>query len=362
MKKKMGLIPLVLLLTLGLVAIGCPAEAPAPAPAPEVEVITWKISGHGPASDMSQIHCDKLAAAVTKASGGRLVFKEFVGGSVAPAHEELDAVAKGTLDACFTCPMYNIDKWKAAGLFSSRPNGLPGECLRVWFNYGGGAELFNKMMGEDYNAMTFPGALAPLPPEVWAHSKVPINSMDDVEGLSMRAIGDGAAILGRIGVAVVTITGGEIYEAMETGVIDAFEYSTPALNWDMKFQELAKYVIYSETRAASDPQVFFVNKDSWNALPDDLKQLVQDEMDKWSQAEQEYLVYNDIYATQKFIDYGCEVSHLPKDVEQALIAEAIKFYDERAATEPPIYKEILESMRAFKQAYTTQANLTTPLK
>ena len=358
--KKVFIVLVTLVMLSSLAIAGCAKEAAAPGvPA---EVITWKVSGHGPATDMSQIYCDKMAAAVTEASGGRLVFKEFVGGSVAPAHEELDAVDKGTLDACYTCPMYNIDKWKAAGLFSGRPGGLPGECLRVWFNYGGGADLFNKMMGEGYNALTFPGALSPLPPEVWAHSKVPINSMADATGLSMRAIGDGAAILGRIGVAVVTITGGEIYEAMQTGVIDAFEYSTPALNWHMKFQELAKYVIFSETRNPSDPQCFFVNKKSWNALPDDLKQLVQDEMDKWSQAEQEYLVYNDIAATQNFIDYGCGVSHLPKDVEQALLAEALKFYDENAAKEPPIYKEILESMRAFKKAYDTQAGLNTPLK
>ena len=360
MKKKIVLIPLALLLAISLVVISCAAPAPAPAPAPEVEVITWKSSGHGPAADKSQVYHDKWAEAVTEASGGRLVIKSFVGGSVAPATEEIDAVDKGTLQACYTCPMYNTDKWAAAGLVSSRPAGLAGECLRVWFNYEGGADLMNEMMA-GFNVMTLPGALAPLPGEVWAHSTVPINSMDDIQGLKMRTAGDGGAIIDRMGGATVMLPGGEIVEAMQTGVIVAFEYSTPALNWDMGFQDVAKYVYYSATRAPSDPQVFFVNKDAWAELPASLKRLVQDEMDKWTQAEHEYLTSKDIPATKNFIEYGCVVEHLPEDVESALLAEAKKFYDENAAAEAPIYGKIVESMRAFRKAYSDQASLTTPL-
>lgn len=357
--KKLIAVLLVSLLAISLVAIGCAAPAPVPAPAPEGKVITWKSSGHGPAADKSQVYHDRWAAAVTEASGGRLVIKSFVGGSVAPATEELDAIDTGVLQAGYTTPMYNTDKWAAAGLISSRPAGLAGEALRVWFNYGGGADLMNKMLG-DFNAMTFPGALAPLPPEIFAHSTVPIRSLEDIKGLKMRTAGDGGAIIDRMGGSTIMLPGGEIVAAMQTGVIDAFEYSTPALNWDMAFQEIAKYVIFSEVRAPSDPQVFFVNKDAWAELPADLKILVQGLMDKWTQAEHEFLVYADIAATQRFIDYGNEVSHLPADIESALLAEAKKFYDEKAAKEPPIFREILESMRAFKTAYTEQKALTTP--
>ena len=102
--------------------------------------------------------------AITLASGGRLEVKPFVGGSIVPAYKELDAINEGVLQMGYTCPMYNLDKWPAAGLISSRPGGLPGEALRTWFNYGGGADLMNEMM-EGYNVMTFPGALSPLPEE-----------------------------------------------------------------------------------------------------------------------------------------------------------------------------------------------------
>jgi len=314
--------------------------------------IVWKSSGHGPATDPSQIFHDKLCEAITKASGGRLTIKAFVGGSVVPATKEIDAVDQGVLQMCYTCPMYNLDKWKAAGLISSRPGGLPGEALRTWFNYGGGAELMNKMM-EGYNVITFPGALSPLPGEVFLHSKVAVKTPEDLKGLKMRCSGDGGEILANMGAAVVFLPGGELYEAMQRGTIDAFEYSTLASNWVMHFNEIADYVILSSCRAPSDPQCFYVNKQAWEKLPDDLKQLVQDEIDKWTQAQHEYLVYKSIEALQKFKDYGCEVYKLPKEVETAISEEAEKFYKEKAAKESPIYAEILESMNNYGKAYST---------
>ncbi|MDD3539127.1 MAG: TRAP transporter substrate-binding protein [Candidatus Caldatribacteriota bacterium] len=313
--------------------------------------IVWKSSGHGPATDPSQIYHDKLCEAITIASGGRLEVRAFVGGSVVPATQELNGVSEGVLDMCYTCPMYNLDKWPAAGLISSRPGGLPGEALRTWFNYGGGADLMNKMM-EGFNVITFPGALSPLPEEVFLHSKKEIKTAADIKGLKIRASGDGGEILNRMGAAVVFLPGGELYEAMQRGTIDAFEYSTLASNWDMHFNEIAKYVILSPSRAPSDPQCFYVNKNSWEKLPDDLKRLVQDEIDKWTQAQHEYLVYESILAIDKFKEYGCEVYRLSKEVEDALLAEAKQYYAEKAAKEDQVYRDILESMTAYWEAYS----------
>jgi TRAP-type mannitol/chloroaromatic compound transport system substrate-binding protein len=318
--------------------------------ATEAKKIVWKSSGHGPASDPSQIYHDECCRAITEASGGRLVVKPFVGGSIVPAYKELDAVNEGVLEMCYTCPMYNLDKWSAAGLISSRPGALAGEALRTWFNYGGGADLMNKMMG-DYNVMTFPGALSPLPEEVFFHSKKKLETLEDLQALKARCMGDGGEILKRMGAATVIIPGGELYEAMKRGTIDAFEYSTLASNWNMHFNEVAQYVYMSPTRAPSDPQVFFVNKTAWEALPDDLKLLVQTTVDRYTQAQHEYLVYESILAVDKFKEAGCEVLRVPVEIEEALTAEADKFYAEKAAGEKPIFGEIYYSMKEYGEAY-----------
>jgi len=352
--KKAAFVLVLVVLTAAFISCGksdgAAAADGAAAPAQKVEKIVWKSSGHGPATDPSQIYHDKLCNAITKASGGRLEVKPFVGGSIVPAYKELDAVHEDVLQMAYTCPMYNLDKWPAAGLISSRPGGLPGEALRTWFNYGGGADLMNKMMG-DYNVMTFPGALSRLPEEVFFHSKVELNSLADLQGLKARCMGDGGEILKRMGAATVIIPGGELYEAMQRGTIDAFEYSTLASNWNMHFNEVADYVYLSPTRAPSDPQVFFVNKDAWNELPEDLKEIVRAEIDKWTQAQHEYLVYESVKAVDKFREAGNEVRKVPKDIEEALTAEADKFYAEKSQEESPIFGEIYNSMRDFGIAY-----------
>ena len=313
--------------------------------------IIWKSSGHGPASDPSQIYHDKLCHAITEATGGRLTVKPFVGGSIVPAYKEVDAIDQGVLQMGYSCPMYNLDKWPAAGLISSRPGGLPGEAMRAWFDFGGGYQLMNKMMG-DYNVMTFAGALAPLPEEVFFHSKVKLESLDDLQGLKARCMGDGGEILKRMGAATVIIPGGQLYEAMQRGTIDAFEYSTLASNWNMHFNEVAPYVYLSSSRAPSDPQVIFVNKKAFNALPADLQMIVKAVVAKFTQEQHEFLVSESIKAVEKFKEAGNEVLKVPSDIEVALQAEADKFYAEKSQKESPIFAEIYNSMKSFGDAYS----------
>jgi len=308
--------------------------------------VIWKSSSFGPASNYSQIHHDKCCEAITQASGGRMEVKPFVGGSIVPETKELDAVLEGVIDLCYTCPMYNLDKWPAAGLISSRPGGLPGQYLIQWFDYGGGYELMNKMM-EGYNAMVMPGFLSPEPGEVFLHSKVKIETVDDLNGLKVRTSGDGGEILARLGVSTIFLPGGELYEAMQRGTIDAFEYAGLSTNWSMHFNEIADYVILSPVRAPSDPHVWFVNKDSWEALPDDLKVLVQNVIARWTQEQQNFESHYDIEALQNFKDAGCEVYDLPKEVEDAISKEAKEFYIEKAAEESEIFGEILNSMNEY---------------
>ena len=348
-----GIMGVLAMLFISIILLSCGQKETANVgdqPTQAVEKIVWKSSGHGPATDPSQIYHDNCCKAITEASGGRLEVKPFVGGSIVPAYKELDAVNEDVLQMAYTCPMYNLDKWSAAGLISSRPGALPGEALRTWFDFAGGAELMNKMM-VDYNVMTFPGALSPLPEEVFFHSKVKIESVADLQGLKARCMGDGGEILKRMGAATVIIPGGELYEAMQRGTIDAMEYSTLASNWEMHFNEVADYVILSPSRAPSDPQVFFVNKDAFNELPSDLQRIVKAEIAYWTQAQHEYLVSESIKAVEKFRDAGNIVYKLPAEVAQALKEEADAFYAEKSQNEPPIFGEIYSSMLAFGEAY-----------
>jgi TRAP-type mannitol/chloroaromatic compound transport system substrate-binding protein len=67
--------------------------------------------------------------------------------------------------------------------------------------------------------------------------------------------------------------GGEVYEAMERGVIDGLISANVAWCFDYGFHEVSKYVYVSEGINIGTLE-FAVNMDAWNKLPDDLKSIV----------------------------------------------------------------------------------------
>ncbi|MBA7516776.1 hypothetical protein ES705_08824 [subsurface metagenome] len=355
MVKRFLLIPLMVVLAGALIFGGCAAPAPAPAPvapapAPEEAVITWKVQSANAAAHPSCVYTMKLCDAVTKASGGQLVFKGFSGGSIVPVTKEIvQGVHKGVIQATWSCPGYAVGTWPTAALFGSRPGQMEPSAMRLWFTEWGGVELLNKTM-EGYNVLVLP-AVQPDPPEIFLQSTVPIESLDDLIGLKMRAMGDCGEILSRMGASVVFMPGGEVYEAVARGTIDAFEFAPASVNWDLGFQEVTKYVYLSGSRAALETCMFFVNKDAWEKLPPNFKQLVQDEVFTWMTKASLHTYAESLKAIDKFRDYGCVVERIPPAISDGLLEEAVKFYNEQAAKQKPIYTEVLEAQRAFKNAY-----------
>jgi len=367
------LVSLVAILALGL--LGCAPEAAAPAgegeaapveeeeeeeatpAAPSAETFSFKIQDSFDAANPAHIYAEKICNAVTDMSGGRLEFLSFTGGSIVAATKEMDAIDTGAIDGTYTCTMYNMDKWPEAGLFSARPGGLTDASAPVWFEYYG-IDFINRM-AEGYDVIAIPG-ICPQPPEVFALSTKDIKTVDDIKGLRMRTSGDGGEIMTRLGASVVFMPGGELYESMQRGVIDAFEYSSPSVNWAMSFQEIAEYQIFSATRAPSDPLVFYLNRSKWESLPVDMQAIVRAAVQSVTREQQMWIDNDNIVATQKFKDFGCKMIHLPPDVERAVIDTANEFYAGKAESGTPLYKEILTSQQLFIGQSGSQAALNTP--
>lgn len=87
--------------------------APAPSPAQPQQVITWQGQGHTPSGNPIQQSMERFSETVTKASGGRLVFKAYPAGAIAPATKEFDAINSGMLQYGATSFGANIDKFPA---------------------------------------------------------------------------------------------------------------------------------------------------------------------------------------------------------------------------------------------------------
>jgi len=287
----------------------------------------------------------RVGQAITEASGGRLVVETFPGGTIVPSGEELSAIDRGAFDAMITGHSYNMSLFPTAGILETTSGGLTGVQRILWWVNGGGDELAVEMY-ETLNVKYINSSV--MPPEIWCQSKEPLRSVADTKGLKMRAIGTGAIILDKMGISTVSIAGGEVYESIQRGVIDAFEFSGPASNWKMAFYEVAPYLYMSASRAPTASHMFAVNIDSWNELTPDLQNIVikvaRADVPKWFA---ENIVFDYEYL-QMFVDYGTNVEKLPADIDEALMKAADEFYNEQAAGDP-MFAKVLESQRQFKE-------------
>lgn len=329
-----------------------PTPAPTPAPAQPPAAIKWKAQSGFVTGDPWFIVGDQLAKRVNAASGGRLTIDMLPGGAVVPAYEEFDALRKGAIDLSHSAngadPM-KVDT--AFGLLDQMPGGLTNTQLRYWYTAGEGNKIAKEMYAK-YGVTFLSFWLAA--PEDFAYTNIPIATAADLKKLKFRAAGPGGQVLSRMGVSVVFMPGGELYESAKRGVINAFEYGSADNAWDMGFHEVIKYLYISYTRAPSDGGYIAARTESWNKLPDDLKMIVQIASESVMDLYYNQSIVKAAEAMEKIRAKGVQVSRLPKEVEDAFVAEATKFFDEQMAKEGTNYSMIVKSMRAWKKVCQDQ--------
>jgi len=355
MKSKIIMVALAVVVVVSLVIVGCekaapaPTPTPTPTPAPEAEVIKWIGQCSTPTGMPAAEGTEELSKRIAIASGGRLVLDYKPAGSVVPAYEEWTGIDKGVLDFAIEGMGDTLPEVPFGGIVNQRCGArLPALGHMIWYETGG-RDLVNKWFKElGYNVMLV-GSLHGLA-EGWIHTDKPLTGPEDLAGLKMRAAGDGGAILARMGVGTVFMPLGEIFENMERGVIDAYECSNPAFDWDMGLYEAGKYYYLGETRAAWEPFELMVSPDKWNELPDDLKVLVKDCITAQGVYYNARLVAKNEVAIQNFKDYGVIVEQIPTSISEAFVKEAKAYYNEQASKHPAT-AEILQSELEFEEMW-----------
>jgi TRAP-type mannitol/chloroaromatic compound transport system substrate-binding protein len=274
-------------------------------------------------------------------SAGRLVVKANSAGSIVAATKQFDAVDSGALDFAMDTSAYWRDKWLVAPLFDMGIAGMSAAEHYLWFLEGGGVELAREMVGDKYNVHIIDAAVL-YPPEIFLNSVKPINSLNDIKGLRIRTAGDDGEVFSEMGASLTMIPGGELYEAMSRGTIDAFQYMSPAGDACIGLDEVVKYLYLSPMRQPCSMSMVIVNKSKWEKLPADLQEIIQTSF--LSEAWHFYgrIAQADAEAIQKYKDKGVEVSQPPKDVEDAMKKLSEEMYKERA-TKDPFYAKVYES-------------------
>jgi TRAP-type mannitol/chloroaromatic compound transport system substrate-binding protein len=287
-----------------------------------------------------------FADSVRAASGGRLDIKVFQTGAIVPAMEIFDAVSKGTLDVGHSWPGYWKGRNEAFVAFASVPFGLDFEGYNIWYYERGGKEMLNDLYGQYGMVAFFCGNVGQ---ELGLHSNKKASKMSDFKGMKIRTPGWYMDILNNLGASVTPLPGSEIYLALERGVIDACEFSSPAVNYPMGFHDITKYIIEPGVHQPSCQFDVFFNKEKFDALPDDLKAIVEicaKETQLWANAWQENL---NIKAIEEI---GKKSEYILMDDETIIeFAKTTKKYLDQLKEKQPDVKKVLDSQELFKKEF-----------
>jgi len=293
-----------------------------------------------------------FADSVRACSGGRLDIKVFPTGSIVPAMQIFDATAKGTLDCFHSWPGYWKGKNEAFVAFASVPFGLDTEGYHIWMYERGGAKMMNELYNR-YGLVAFPCGNAGQELGLFSNKKA--TKMEDFKGMKVRTPGWYMDILTRLGVSVTPLPGSEIYLALERGVIDACEFSGPAVDYPMGFHEITKYVIEPGVHQPSCQFDVVINKKKWDALPDDLKAIVEicaKETQMWSWTWLENLNIPALKLMGKHVKYI-------KMTDEALneFAKETHKYIEELKQKYPDVKKVMESQEKFRKDFAQWRDL-----
>ena len=219
----------------GTAALGFPAVVRAQAP------VKWRVQTAHVAGTVGYREFQKYCTKVKELSEGKVQFQPFPAGAVVGTFDMFDAVKSGGLDAMHVFTLYWSGKMAVAAFLSSYPLGLDRpDQWETWFYELGGLQIARKA----YRAhnMFYVG---PIQHDLnLIHSKVPIRSFEEFKEKKIRFPGGMIAeIFKHAGVSTVILPGGDVYPALEKGLIDAADFIGPAVNYDLNFADVAKYII-----------------------------------------------------------------------------------------------------------------------
>ncbi len=299
------------------------------------------------AGDRSFEQADRYAKMITALSDGRLKVEAFPAGAIIPVRKEAEGLAKGSVEIAYLPDGWFDAFYQSGHVFSQWVGGLTGVQLMFWDLAGGGRELSQEMVKDV--PIHFVAPLTVHPAEVWCHSKKELKTLDDIKGLKIRVGSSSLAdIFKDLGTSPVVLSGAEVYESAKRGVIDAFEYVTPSVNWGMGFNEVAEYVYMSPVRAPADRQSVWVTDEAWAALSPDLQELLIRSAEALVPRFFAETIVLDAEALEKFEDYGNKVLPVPAEIDEALIKAANAWLDEKTATDP-FFDKVAKSQLRFKK-------------
>ncbi|MEQ9526835.1 MAG: TRAP transporter substrate-binding protein [Parvibaculaceae bacterium] len=237
------------------------------------DAIEWRMATAWPKGAPGVgVNAQRLADRIGAMSGGRLTVKLYGAGEIVPPFEVFDAVSQGACEMGHGTPYYWQGKNPVFHYFTGVPFGLMAPEMAGWLQFGGGQALWEEAY-RPFGVLPFYAGSSGVQAGGWFNRE--INALDDIKGLRIRIAGLGGEVMRRLGASVVLTPPGEIFTSMKNGTIDAAEWVGPWNDIAFGLDKVARYYYLPAFHEAGPALELIVSKEKFEALPEDLQQIVR---------------------------------------------------------------------------------------
>jgi len=272
----------------------------------------------------------RFAQRMSDMSDGRFQVSYYAAGERVKAFDSFDEVASGNAQMYHGADYYWGGKDLAWNYFTSVPFGLTYTEINAWIRYGGGQELWDELAGK-FGLKNFMCGNTGVQMGGWFNKK--IRSTNDFKGLKMRIPGLGGQVIAKLGGSPVSLPGGQIYENLVSGAIDATEWVGPWNDEAMKFQEAAKFYYYPGMHEPGSMLAAGCNK-SWLTSLSKSDQLL---------IEAAAAMENDVMMSEYNAKNGAALTRLINDHGVQLEKFSDKVYDGFSKAADEVFQEVQAS-------------------
>jgi TRAP-type mannitol/chloroaromatic compound transport system substrate-binding protein len=285
-------------------------------------------------------------------SQGTLKVKFYEPGALVPPLEIFKAVSMGSIESGYTTAGAHTGTIPAAAFFTSVPFGPDAGEFLAWLDYGGGHAIKDEVYGKHgVRGIT----CSIVPPEASGWFRNEIKTVGDLKGLKIRFFGLGARVIQKLGASTQLLAPGDVYPALERGVVDAAELSFPSIDYRLGFHKVAKHYYFPGWHNQSAVGEFLVNLKAYEKLSPAHRKTIDVACDaniKWSFTAGEARQFE---AIEKIRSEGVTIHFWPEPILQ----EMRKAWDQVVAEESakdPLFKRTYDSYAAFRSKYEIWKN------
>ncbi|WP_108661388.1 TRAP transporter substrate-binding protein DctP [Acuticoccus kandeliae] len=315
----------------------------APQPSIAQDTITWKVqSGWLPGSTLFDSTVE-MAERIAEQTDGRLQIEVLPAGSVVALNQTIDAVRAGIIDGHISYATVYSGFDAGFAPLGDLPGAYDDRFQTVEFMYyAGGLDLMREAYAKFglYTIGVGTGSWESVP------SRVEIKSWDDFKGMKLRTPpGIGSLIWERLGAVPIVMPQSEVFSALEKGVIDAADDGSLSYNYQVGDYDIVHYTLLDSPHS-NGLWDFSVNQERWDALPDDIKSILELNM-------REIIVRNIINAMRgdeeverKADEIGLNLFRLSEEERARYREIAVEVWDEWAE-KSPLAKRVIDAQKAF---------------